>query len=93
MTPNNAPLPPDAAARDAAKREELGEVDDAIRGEDFDFVTRHVSDEEKVAAIAVLSSVRAEETQRVKRVERREHQPWARSQRVAEGIGELLAES
>jgi hypothetical protein len=85
-------LPPDAAARDAAKREELGEADDALHGGDFRFVTRHVSDDEKAAAIAVLSAVRAEETQRVKRVERREHQPWARSQRVAEGIGELLAD-
>jgi hypothetical protein len=28
----------------------------------------------------------------VRRVERREHQPWSRSQRVPEGIADLLAE-
>ncbi len=89
---SGAPLPPDAAARDAAKREELGEADDAIHGDDFRFVTRRVSGDEKAAAIAVLSVVRAEETRRAKRVERREHQPWARSQRVPEGIGDLLAD-
>lgn len=88
----NTPLPPDAAARDAAKREALGEPDDAIRGEDIAFVTREVSDEERAAVIAVLTRVRAEETRRVRRVERREREPWSRSQRVPEGIGELLAD-
>lgn len=89
---NSAPLPPDAAARDAAKREALGTADEVISGEDFRFKTRHVSDEEQAAVIAALTAVRLEETQRVRRVERREHQPWARSQRVPEGIGDLLAE-
>lgn len=85
-------LPPDAAARDAAKREALGGAEDAIGSEDFNFQTRHLSDEEQAAVIAVLTTVRAEETQCVRRVERREHQPWSRSQRVPEGIGDLLAE-
>lgn len=88
----HALLPPDAAARDAAKREEVGEVDTAITGEDIHFVTRDVSDEERAAAIAVLTQVRTEETQRVKRVARRDREPWARSQRVPEGIGDLLAD-
>lgn len=87
-------IPPDAAARDAARRKQAAGADDSIpREEDFHFVTRGVSDEERAAVIAVLTQVRAEETQRVRRVERREHQPWARSQRVPEGIGDLLAES
>ncbi|MBK0419901.1 hypothetical protein JD276_12755 [Leucobacter sp. CSA1] len=85
-------MPPDAAARDAAKREELGDADDAVRGEDIRFVTREVSDEERAAAIAVLTRVRAEETQQVKRVARRDREPWSRSQRVPEGISDLLAE-
>ncbi|QIK63879.1 hypothetical protein G7068_12250 [Leucobacter viscericola] len=85
-------LPPDAAARDAAKREEVGEVDTALTGDDIHFVTRGVSAEERAAAIAVLTQVRTEETQRVKRVARRDREPWARSQRVPEGIGELLAD-
>lgn len=89
---SDSTLPPDAAARDLAKRQELGEVDDAIHADEFRFITRKVSDEEQAAVVAVLSTVRAEETQRVRRVERREHQPWARSQRVPEGIGELLAD-
>lgn len=85
-------LPPDAAARDAAKREELGRSDDALHADDFHFVTRNVSTDEQAAVIAVLSAVRAEETQRLRRVERREHEPWARSQRVPEGIGDFLNE-
>lgn len=85
-------LPPDAAARDAAKREQAGRGNEALTDEGFDFLTRGVSDEEKAAVIAVITQVRAEETQRVRRVERREHQPWARSQRVPEGIADLLAE-
>ncbi|MBL3699882.1 hypothetical protein [Leucobacter luti] len=89
---DGAQLPPDAAARDAAKREELGPHDDAIRGEDITFVTRKVSPEERAAVIAVLTQVRAEESQQVKRVARRDREPWARSQRVPEGISELLAE-
>lgn len=89
-----SPLPPDAAARDAAKREQAGisAGNGALMSEGFDFLTRNVSDEEKAAVIAVITQVRAEETQRVRRVERREHLPWARSQRVPEGIADLLAE-
>ncbi len=87
------PLPPDAAERDAAKRDEIGEIDDAVRGDDFVFATRGVSDEEKAAVISVLTRVRAEETESVKRVERREHRPWARSQHTPELIGDPLAES
>lgn len=85
-------LPPDAAARDAARREEAGTADDTLHASEFRFVTRGVSDEEQAAVIAVLTQVRTEETDRMKRVERREHQPWARSQRVPEGISDLLAE-
>lgn len=90
--PYPAELPPDAAARDAAKREELGEADDTLSAHDFTFITRGVTDTEQAAIIGVLSTVRVEETQRLKRVERREHQPWARSQRVPEGIADLLGE-
>lgn len=90
--PASDPLPPDAAARDAAKREEAGLGEQVLTDEGFHFVTRGVSDEEKAAVIAVLTRLRAEETQQVRRVERREHQPWARSQRVPEGISDLLVE-
>lgn len=83
-------LPPDAAARDAAKREDVGEADDAIRGEDITIVTRGVSDEERAAVIAVLTAARAEETRQVKRVARRDREPWARSQRVPDGFADLL---
>ena len=86
-------LPPDAAARDAAKREEAGLGERTLSDEGFDFVTPGVSDEVQAAVSAVLTQLRAEETQRVRRVERREHEPWRRSQRVPEGIADLLAES
>lgn len=86
-------LPPDAAARDAAKREELGELDDAIKGDDIRFVTREVSDEERAAVVAVLTAARSEESQQVKRVARRDREPWARSQRPPEGIANLLSEN
>lgn len=86
-------LPPDAAARDAAKREEAGAIDEPLSAHDFTFLTRGVTATEQAAVIAVLSTVRVEETQRLKRVERREHQPWARSQRVPEGIADLLGEA
>ena len=88
---NIAPLPPDAAARDAAKRASLDKKDDGLRSTDVAFVTRKVSDDERAAVIAVLTRVREEETHRARRIERREREPWARSQRVPEGIGELLA--
>lgn len=87
-----APLPPDAAARDAAKRDGSALADQVLDDTGFDFVTRGVSAEAKAAVIAAITQVRAEETQRVRRVERREHQPWARAQRVPEGIFDLLAE-
>ncbi|MFV0432966.1 MAG: hypothetical protein ACK5LO_03130 [Leucobacter sp.] len=85
-------LPPDAAARDAAKRDAIGEHDDVVHGEDITFVTRRVSDEERAAAIAVLTAVRTAESQQRKRVARRDREPWARSQRVPEGISDLLLE-
>jgi hypothetical protein len=91
-TVKHASLPPDAAARDAAKREEMGDPDPTLHGEDIQFVTRHVSDEERAAVIAVLTQVRAEETQRVKRVARRDREPWARSQRVPENISDLFTD-
>ncbi len=90
--PESQQLPPDAAARDAAKREESPHPDPALHSEGFTFATRHLSDAEKAAVVAVLMAVRAEETERVRRVERRERNPWARSQRVPQGIGDLLAE-
>lgn len=83
-------LPPDAAARDAAKREDAGDADDAIRGEDITFITGGVSDEERAAVIAVLTAARTEETRQVKRVARRDREPWARSQRVPDGFADLL---
>lgn len=89
---NDTSLPPDASARDAARREELGGNDGALTGDDIRFVTRDVTDEERAAVIAVLTRVRSEETQRVKRVARRDREPWSRSQRVPEGIRDLLAE-
>ncbi len=87
---NDALLPPDAAARDAAKREEAGLDDATISSEGFHFTTRGVSDEERAAVIAVLTQMRTEETEQVRRVERREHQPWARSQRVQQAFEDLF---
>ena len=85
-------LPPDASERDAARREELGDPDPALVGEDIRFVTRGVSEEDRAAVVAVLTQARAEESQQVKRVARRDREPWSRSQRVPEGISDLLAE-
>lgn len=85
-------LPPDATAREAARREEMGAPDDSVKGEDIRFVTKQVSDAERAAIISVLTQVRTEETERVKRVERREREPWARSQRVPDRISDLLIE-
>lgn len=84
-------LPPDASERDAAKRED-SDGDDALTGDDIRFITRQVSDAERAAVIAVLTQVRAEESEQVKRVARRDREPWSRSQRVPEGIFDLLAE-
>lgn len=86
-------LPPDATARDAARRGEMADVDDVLRGEDICFVTKQVSDTERAAVIAVLTQIRAEESDQVKRVERREREPWARSQRVPDRISDLLLDS
>lgn len=90
--PDDALLPPDAAARDAAKRVDAGQEDATISSEGFHFNTRGVSDEERAAVIAVLTQVRTEETEQVRRVERREHQPWARSQRVPQAFEDLLVD-
>jgi hypothetical protein len=83
-------LAPDAAARDAALRGTADTPDGVLRGEDVNFVTRGTSCEEQAAVLAVLAQVRAEESQRVRRVERRDRDPWARSQRTPEGIDEVL---
>lgn len=90
--PAAASLPPDAAERDAARRLEAGPLDETLDSSEFHFVTRGVSDAERAAVAAVLTQVRSEETDQVRRVERREHQPWARSQRVPEGFGDLMME-
>jgi hypothetical protein len=47
---NDPLLPPDAAARDAARRQALGELDDALHGDDIRFATRRVSDDERAAS-------------------------------------------
>lgn len=83
-------LAPDAATRDALKRAEHATEEHLIRGEDITFVTRHLSGEERAAVLAVLSQLRSEETDRVRLVRRREREPWARSQRTPEGIGDLV---
>lgn len=87
---NEAGLAPDAAARDAALRGSADTPDGVLRGEGITFITRGTSDEERAAVIAVLAQVRTEESQKVRRVERRDRDPWARSQRTPEGIGEIL---
>lgn len=84
MTPNQ--LAPDAATRDAEKRKLIPEEDGVIRGDDVIFLTRGVSETERAAVLAVLTSVRTEETNRVRSVGRRDREPWARSQRTPEGI-------
>ncbi|MGO1539679.1 MAG: hypothetical protein ACTHZ9_06880 [Leucobacter sp.] len=94
MSPNLDPqLPPDAAARDAARRERVSDLPKLPLGEDIRFVTTQVSDEERAAVVSVLTQVRAEESQQVRRVARRDREPWSRSQRVPEGISDLLAEN
>lgn len=83
-------MAPDAAERDALRRELAGKDNDTLRADDIEFVTRGLDPLEKAAAIAVLISQREAETDRVRAVERRDREPWARSQRVPEGIGDLL---
>ncbi|HUH52722.1 MAG TPA: hypothetical protein VLZ31_01600 [Microbacteriaceae bacterium] len=89
----NPKLPPDASERDAYNRELAGTNDDIWRGEDIEFVTRRVDSADKAAVIAVLLAQREAETNRVRLVERQYREPWARSQRTPEGIGELLSGS
>lgn len=91
--PTEGAMPPDASARDAARREQAGNGDDALDDSEFTFVTKNLTAEDRAAVIAVLTEVRASETRSVRRVERREHAPWARSQRTPEGIGDLLSDS
>lgn len=82
-------LPPDATAREAAKLAESS-VDETLRDRDFTFVTRHLSETEKAAVIAVLDTARREETKRRKRVQRIEREPWSRAQRIPRSVGDLL---
>nr|WP_234037576.1 acyl-CoA carboxylase epsilon subunit [Leucobacter sp. L43] len=84
-------MPPDASERDAAKRDAA--LDDVLRGDDIRFVTGKVDETERAAVIAVLTQVRAEESDQVKRVARRDREPWARSQRVPDSIYDLLADA
>lgn len=84
-------MAPDAAARDAHNRKLAGNGDGVVRGEGIDFITRNVSAEEKAAVIAVLLAQQEAETNRVRRVESKNHEPWARSQRTPEGIDDFLA--
>ena len=84
-----SPMAPDAAERDAHRRSLIESDDGVVRGEDVEFVTRGVSDEERAAVLAVLLVLREEERDRVRLVARQEREPWARSQRTPEGIGEL----
>ncbi|GAA2189035.1 MULTISPECIES: acyl-CoA carboxylase epsilon subunit [Leucobacter] len=84
-------LPPDASERDAAKRDAA--LDDVLHGDDIRFVTGKVDETERAAVIAVLTQVRAEESDQVKRVARRDREPWARSQRVPDSIYDLLADA
>lgn len=91
-TPRDTPgkMAPDAAERDAERRSLVDNGDGVIRGEDVEFITRNVSDDERAAVLAVLLAAREEERDRVRLVARRDREPWARSQRTPEGIGELL---
>lgn len=82
-------LPPDAAARDAARRAAI-DADDVLSDTLFRFVTRNVSPDEKAAVIAALTEARYEDTVRVKRVERIQHEPWRRAQRLPRTVGDLL---
>lgn len=89
-TDPNGRMAPDAAERDAQRRSLIDNGDGVIRGEDVEFITRNVSDEERAAVLAVLLALREQERDRVRLVARRDREPWARSQRTPEGISELL---
>lgn len=82
-------MAPDAAERDAQRRSLIEHEDATIRGEDVEFITRSVSDDERAAVLAVLLAMREEERDRVRLVARRDREPWARSQRTPEGISDL----
>lgn len=84
-------MAPDAAERDAYNRGLAGDSDRILRGEDITFITRNVSAEDRAAVIAVLLAQREAETDRQRLVERQDREPWARSQRVPEGIADLLS--
>ena len=72
--------------------DEPGESADAVLSDDgLAFVTENATDTERAAVIAVLAQARSEETERVRRVGRRERAPWSRSQRTPEGIAEYLS--
>lgn len=86
----NKAMAPDAKERDSIQRSLAGETDEVVRGEDVTFVTKNVSAEEKAAVLAVLLKQRESETERVRLVESRNHEPWRRSQRTPEGIADLL---
>lgn len=90
QTDPNGRMAPDAAERDAQRRSLIDNGDGVIRGEDVEFITRNVSDEERAAVLAVLLALREQERDRVRLVARRDREPWARSQRAPEGISELL---
>lgn len=88
---STARLAPDAAARDARRRELAGNGDDGvIRDDEVTFVTRGLRDWEKAAVLATLDRMREAETERVRLVERRDREPWRRSQRVPETIADFL---
>lgn len=92
VTPGADPvqqMAPDAAARDAQRRSLIDPNDTTIRGEDVEFITRGVSDEERAAVLAVLVAMQEEERDRVRLVARQDREPWARSQRTPEGISDL----
>lgn len=69
--------------------EDTGEA--VLTADGLTFVTGNATDEERAAVIAVLAQARSEETERVRRVGRRERAPWSRSQRTPEGIAEYLS--
>lgn len=89
-TPVPGAMAPDAAERDAHRRSLIDNGDGVIRGEDVEFITRGVTDEERAAVLAILVAMREEERDKVRLIARRDREPWHRSQRVPEGIGDLL---
>lgn len=84
-------MAPDASARDAVRRGQIDNDAEVLRAEDLIFITRGVTTDEQAVVAAVLATAREEETNRVRRVGRLHREPWARSQRTPEGIGDLLS--